>query len=579
MLIKLINRYIRPYLGYVAGVAALQLVAVCASLLLPTMNGQIIDQGVARADTDYIVHRGAQMLAVAGAQVLAQCAAVFLAANAAMKFGRDVRSALFNHALEFSAREINDLGTASLITRNTNDVLQVQTLVFMTCSLMISAPLTMAGGVFMALRQDVVLSWTILIAVAALAISVSVIVLRMTPLFQRQQFAVDEINRVTREQITGIRVVRAFTQEEQEQARFTHANDRLMKLGLSIGALFSLLFPLVMLILDVSQVGVMWLGGSRIDEGEMEVGKLIAFLTYLMQILMSVMMATMMVLMAPRAAVCAKRIMEVFKTDSSVTWRTDPVTSNSPGEEILRLDNVEFCYPGASQPVLENISFAIKRGQTTAIIGSTGAGKSTLVNLIPRLFNATDGRVLVDGVDVVNYDPNKLWAKIGLVPQKAYLFSGTVASNLKVGKPDASEDEMRAALKVAQADFVEQLGSGEESGLNAKISQGGTNVSGGQRQRLAIARALIKKPDLYIFDDAFSALDASTEARLRSQLSHATTDAGVLIVAQRVSSISHADQIVVLENGRIDGIGTHEELLNSCRTYREIVESQEQVSA
>ena len=578
MLVKLINRFIRPYLGYVAGVACLQLVAVAASLLLPTMNGEIIDQGVARAYTDYIVRRGVQMLLVALAQVLAQCGAVFLAANAAMKFGRDVRAALYDHAIGFSAREVNEFGAASLITRNTNDVLQVQTLVFLTCSLMISAPLTMAGGVFMALRQDVVLSWTILFAVLALAIVVSFIVLRMAPLFQRQQFAVDEINRVTREQITGIRVVRAFTREPREQERFTEANERLLNLGLRIGTLFSLLFPLVMLILDVSQIGVMWLGSSRIDSGDMAVGKLIAFLTYLMQILISVMMATMMVLMAPRAAVCAKRIMEVFNTDSSVVWREDPA-ANKSSDEVLRLDSVGFCYPGAPQPVLDDVSFAIKRGQTTAIIGSTGAGKSTLVNLIPRLIDATTGTVYVAGTDVKDYEPNELWAKIGLVPQKAYLFSGTVASNLQMGKTDAGEDEMRRALEIAQANFVDELGSGEESGLNAKISQGGTNVSGGQRQRLAIARALIKQPELYIFDDSFSALDAATEARLRTELGKATGMSAVLIVAQRVSSISQADQIIVLENGRVDGIGTHEQLLAGCQTYREIVESQEQVRA
>ncbi len=569
MLVKLINRYIRPYYGLLAGVLVCQLIATAASLTLPTLNAQIIDNGVAKGDTDYIWRHGAIMLAVALVQAIGQVIAVYFGAKAAMSFGRDVRSAVFTRTLSFSTREVNRFGAPSLITRTTNDVQQVQMLVLMTCIMMVSAPITMVGGVIMALREDRMLSWLILVAVVLLGGVIGVLVWRMTPLFEANQRKIDTLNQVVREQITGIRVIRAFVREPLERRRFEQANGDLMRLAFAIGSLFAVLFPFVMLVMNLGSVGVMWFGAMRIDAGEMMVGQLTAFLTYLMQILMSVMMATMMVMMAPRAAVCAVRIMEVLDTESSVVPPTDPVTE-LPETGTVRFEDVEFAYPGADEPVLSGISFELKPGQTTAIVGSTGSGKTTLVNLIPRLFDVTEGRVLVDGVDVRQIEPDVLWSRIGLVPQKPYLFSGTVASNMRYGDPDASDTEIWEALEVAQADFVAEM----DGQLEASIAQGGSNVSGGQRQRLSIARTLVKRPEVYVFDDAFSALDVATDARLRAALAPRTRDAAVLIVAQRVSTIKQADQIVVLEHGRLVGLGTHHELMASCQTYREIVESQ-----
>ncbi|GAA2180784.1 ABC transporter ATP-binding protein [Brooklawnia cerclae] len=570
MLIKLINRYIRPYSGLLIGVLVAQLVATASSLYLPSLNASIIDDGVANGDTGYIWSHGGIMLAVSLTQALCQIAAAYFGAKAAMLFGRDVRSAVFNRTLSFSTREINQFGAPSLITRTTNDVQQVQMLVLMTCVMMISAPITMIGGVFMALREDRVLSWLILVAVIVLGGVIGILVTRMTPLFQSQQTKIDTLNRVVREQITGIRVIRAFGREPLERERFRGANYDLMRLGFSIGTLFAVLFPFVMLVMNLGSVGVMWFGGMRIDAGDMQVGQLTAFITYLMQILMSVMMATMMVMMAPRAAVCATRIMEVLDTSSSVVPSSEPVTELSE-HGTVRFEDVGFAYPGAEAPVLTGITFDMRPGQTTAIVGSTGSGKTTLVNLIPRLFDVTTGRVLVDGVDVRDIAPEALWARIGLVPQKAYLFSGTIASNLRHGDPAATDESMWQALDVAQAsDFVSEL----DGGLEAPVAQGGTNVSGGQRQRLSIARALVKSPEIYVFDDAFSALDVATDARLRAALSSLTSEAAVLIVAQRVSTIRQADQIIVLEDGHIVGIGNHDDLMDSCPTYREIVESQ-----
>lgn len=570
MLIKLINRHIKPYWGLIGAVLALQLVATIASLYLPNLNARIIDQGVARGDTHYIWVHGAWMLGVSLVQVAAQIAAVWFGARAAMQFGRDVRDAIFHRVLGFSSRELNHFGAPSLLTRTTNDVQQVQQLVLMTCVMMISAPITMVGGIIMAVREDPGMSWLILAAVAALAAGVVLLIWRVTPLFGIQQSRIDNLNRVLREQITGIRVVRAFVREPHEAKRFEQTNADLTQTATSLGRHMSFMFPFVMLIMNLGSVGVMWFGGHRIAEGHIQVGQLTAFLTYLMQILMSVMMATMMLVFAPRAAVCAGRIMEVLDTSSSVIPPQEGVTELA-GRGVLEMRDVEFTYPGAEVPVLDEINLQLAPGRTTAIIGSTGSGKSTLVNLIPRLFDVTGGQVLVDGIDVREIDPDTLWARVGLVPQKPWLFSGTVASNLRYGKPDATDDELWAALETAQAaDFVREM----DGQLEAEIAQGGTNVSGGQRQRLSIARALVKKPGIYVFDDSFSALDVATDARLRAALAKETTGSAVLIVAQRVSTIREADEILVLEDGRIVGRGTHDQLLASCPTYVEIVDSQ-----
>lgn len=570
MLVKLINRYIKPYGALLVGVVVFQLLATGASLLLPSLNGDLIDNGVARGDTAYVLRRGALMLAISVVQAASQITAVYFGARAAMAFGRDVRAAVFDRALSFSTREMNQFGAPSLITRTTNDVQQVQMLVLMTCIMMVTAPITMVGGVFMALREDRGLSWLILVAVVLLGSVIGLLVWRMTPLFQANQRKIDTVNRVVREQITGIRVIRAFTREPLERERFEDANSSLMRLSIAIGALFAVLFPFVTLVMNLGSVGVMWFGGLRIDAGQMMVGQLTAFLTYLMQILTSVMMSTMMVMMVPRAAVTARRIMEVLNTSSSVVPPANPVT-DLPEQGTVRFDDVEFAYPGADAPVLSDINFELQPGQTTAVVGSTGSGKTTLVNLIPRLFDATGGRVLVDGVDVRDIDPDLLWSRIGLIPQRPYLFTGTVRSNMHYGDPLATDEQIWQALRIAQADdFVARM----DGQLDAPIAQGGTNVSGGQRQRLSIARAVVKRPEIFVFDDAFSALDVATDARLRAALAAQTRDAAVLIVAQRVSTIRQADQIVVLDHGRIVGLGSHDELLARCQTYREIVESQ-----
>ncbi len=574
MLIRLLLKYLRPYRGLLAMVAVLQLIASAASLYLPSLNAKIIDDGVARGDTNAIWANGALMLGGSLVQAAAQISAVFFGSQAAMKFGRDVRQAVFGRVLSFSTREVNQFGAPSLITRNTNDVQQVQMLVFMTCSMMISAPIMMTGGVIMAMREDVGLSWLIAVAVTLLAVTIGVLVVQMVPLFKLQQTRIDGINRVLREQISGLRVVRAFVREPHERTRFADANADLTDTATRLGRRMMTLFPAVFFIMNLSTVAVMWFGGIRVDGGFMQVGQLMAYLNYLMQILMSVMMATMMVMIAPRAAVCATRIQEVLDTDTSV------VVPDHGVKTVLRhgdveMDDVGFTYPGAEQPVLQNISLRVRPGETTAIVGSTGSGKTTLTNLLVRLIDATTGSVRIDGVDVRELDPDTLWAKVGLVPQRPYLFSGTVASNLRFGNPDATDEELWHALEVAQAaDFVRA----KPDGLHTAISQGGTNVSGGQRQRLCIARALVKRPEVYIFDDSFSALDVATDARLRAALASETADAAVIVVAQRVSSIRDADQIVVLDDGRIIGIGTHDELLATSPTYAEIVESQFQAT-
>jgi ATP-binding cassette subfamily B protein len=570
MLLDLLKTFLTPYRRSIAIVVALHLVGTLAALYLPSLNADIIDNGVVTGDTGYIVRIGIVMLIVSLIQVACTITAVYFGARTAMAFGRDVRSSVFRRVAEFSSREVSRFGAPSLITRNTNDVQQVQMLVLMTFTMLISAPIMMVGGIVMALREDVGLSWLVAVAVPVLGVLVGLIISRMVPAFRLMQERIDDVNRVLREQTTGIRVLRAFVREPFEAARFGQANRELTDVALTVGRWMAAIFPTVLLVMNVSSVAVLWFGGLRVDAGVMEIGSLTAFLSYLIQILMSVMMATFMLILVPRASVSADRIGEVLHTESSVVPPATGVTQLR-GRGELEFRGVSFRYPGASHPVLSDVSFTAGPGQTTAIIGSTGAGKTTLVNLIPRLFDVTTGTVLVDGVDVRELDPDTLWSKIGLVPQQAYLFSGTVRSNLLYGRPDATDEEMWAALDTAQAaDFVRDM----PEGLHAPIAQGGTNVSGGQRQRLAIARALLREPDLYLFDDSFSALDLTTDARLRRALRRRTTDATVLIVAQRVSTIVDADQIIVLEDGLIVGLGTHDELLASCPTYVEIVESQ-----
>jgi ATP-binding cassette subfamily B protein len=570
VLIRILRRFLRPYRRVLAAVVVLQLVGTMAALYLPSLNASIIDDGVAQGDTDVIWRLGAVMLAVSLLQIVCAIAATYLGARTAMGFGRDVRGELFDRVLGFSSRELNSFGAPSLITRTTNDVQQVQMLVLLSTTMFVAAPITMVGGIGMALREDVGLSWLVVVAVPLLALSIWLVIRKMGPLFRVMQTQIDTLNRVLREQITGIRVVRAFVREPYETARFSAANAELTATATSVGRLVASIFPIVMFLLNVSSVAVLWFGAQRVDSGQMQIGSLTAFLSYLVQILMAVMMATFLLMIAPRAMVCAERIEEVLATESSVVTAPRPVTALATTSEVA-FEHAQFTYPGAEAPVLHDISFTARPGQTTAIIGSTGAGKSTLVSLIPRLVDVTAGSVTVDGVEVRKLDPDLLWSRIGLVPQKPFLFSGTVASNLRYGKPDATDDELWRALEVAQADdFVRAM----PEQLEAPISQGGTNVSGGQRQRLSIARALVKRPEIYVFDDSFSALDVTTDARLRAALARETASACVIIVGQRVATIREADQIIVLEHGEVVGTGTHNELLATCPTYDEIVSSQ-----
>jgi ATP-binding cassette, subfamily B, multidrug efflux pump len=570
VLTRLLRTYLRPYRKDLTAVLVLQLVGTIASLYLPSLNADIIDFGIARGDTGYIVSTGGWMLTVTMLQIVCSVGAVYFGARTAMAFGRDVRGAIFHRVGEFSAREVSGFGPPSLITRTTNDVQQVQLLVAMICTMFVTAPIMCVAGVIMALREDVGLSWLLLVCVPALVICIGLIISRMVPQFRLMQERIDEVNRVLREQLTGIRVVRAFVREPAETRRFADANTALTDTAMRVGRLQALIFPTVMLILNASSIAVLWFGAERVDAGQMQIGALTAFLNYLMQILMAVMMATFISMMIPRAAVCAERINEVLDTDPSVVPPAKPVRE-LPRHADVELRDVEFRYPGAADPVLRDVSFRAEAGRTTAIVGSTGSGKSTLLSLIPRLIDVTAGALLVDGVDVREADPELLCERIGLVPQRAYLFTGTVASNLRYGNPDATDDELWAALEIAQArEFVEDM----PGGLEAPIAQGGTNVSGGQRQRLSIARALVRRPEIYLFDDSFSALDLSTDAALRAALRPHVRDAAVIVVAQRVSTILDADQIVVLDKGSVVGAGTHRELMRTCPTYVEIVESQ-----
>jgi ATP-binding cassette subfamily B protein len=575
MLMRVLRTYLRPYSKLLNAVVALQLLGTMASLYLPSLNADIIDRGIAQGDTDYIVHTGGWMLLVSGVQIVCSIVASYFGAKAAMLFGRDLRGAIFHRVGGFSDREVAQFGAPSLITRTTNDVQQVQLLVAITCTMLVAAPIMCVGGVIMALREDVGLSWLMLVSVPVMVLMIGLIIRRMVPQFRLMQDRIDAVNRVLREQLSGIRVVRAFVREPYESARFGVANEDLTATALQVGRLQALIFPTVMLVFNASSVAVLWFGASRVDSGQIEIGALTAFIQYLVQILMSVMMATFMLMMVPRAAVSSERITEVLDTESSVKSPQKPVRTTSE-RGTVELRNVEFQYPGAEVPVLRDVSLRAEPGRTTAIIGSTGAGKTTLLSLIPRLFDATGGTVLVDGVDVCELDLDVLWSRIAIVPQRPYLFSGTIASNLRYGNPDASDEELWRCLEIAQArDFVEAM----PEGLEAPVTQGGTNVSGGQRQRLAIARALVHRPEIYLFDDSFSALDLGTDARLRAALRPVTADAAVIIVAQRVSTIIEADQIVVLEDGEIVGVGRHEELLDTCQTYLEIVESQQAVGA
>ena len=570
MLIRLIRRCLRPYAGLFLCVLVLQFAQVMASLYLPTLNADIIDEGVATGDAGYIWRMGAFMLVVSVGQGVCSVAATYLAARAAMSMGRDLRGEVFERVSGFCEREITAFGAGSLITRNTNDVQQVQMLVMMGCTMLVTAPVMAVGGIIMAITRAPSLSWLIGVSVPVLLVAVGLIVGRMLPLFRSYQDKLDAINRVMREQLTGIRVIRAFVREQAETERFEDANTDIARVGERVGQLFVLLFPLVMLVLDVTIVGVIWFGGHQVGDGDVEVGTLIAFMSYLMQILMGIVMASFMTIMIPRAAVCAERISEVLATPPTITSSPDAVdTFPTPGTVEMR--DVTFVYPDADARVLAEVSFTVQPGTTTAIVGSTASGKSTVVRLLARLLEASSGQVLIGGTDVREADPEALWAQMGLVPQQPFLFAGTVASNLRLGREEATDDELWKALEVAQAkDFVSAM----DGGLEAAIAQGGTNVSGGQRQRLAIARALVRRPDILIFDDSFSALDVSTDARLREAMGPATAGITKVIVAQRVSTIVEADQILVLDGGHLVGSGTHTELLATCPVYREIVTSQ-----
>ena len=585
-MIRLLRRYLRPYAWPIAVVLVLLLVQAIGNLYLPTLQGEIINDGVSKGDTEFITSTGIFMLVVTFVVGAASIVGVYFSAQVAMGFGRDVRSAIFRQVEAFSQVEINKFGTPSLITRNTNDVQQVQTLVFMVLALMISAPILIVGGIILAVRQDVPLSGLLAVVLPLMVAFIAIIMSRAIPLFRAMQVKLDRINQVMRETLAGVRVIRAFVRTDHEEKRFDDANVDLFDTALRVNRLFAITIPVMTLILNLSTVGVMWFGALRVESGEMPIGNLTAFLQYLLQILFAVLMAVFMFIFVPRAAVSAGRIQEVLETEPSVHDPEHPVkpaavAGAGDGREgrdgkpglggRIEFRDVEFRYPGAQDPVLHHVSFVAEPGETVAIVGSTGSGKTTLVNLIPRFYDVTDGAVLIDGVDVREMDRADVWRRLGVIPQKAFLFTGTVASNLRFGDEDATDEQLWAALAVAQGrDFVQEM----EGGLEAPITQGGTNVSGGQRQRLAIARALVKQAGILIFDDSFSALDFGTDARLRAALDREMGWATRLIVAQRVGTIMKADRILVMDAGRIVGSGTHAELLTTSETYREIVYSQ-----
>ena len=575
MLGRLLIRYLSRYRWLLLGVLLFQFASALASLYLPSLNADIIDKGVANTDIGFIWRTGSIMLLVSLGQILASIIATYMAARAAMGAGRDIRSDVFARVSSFSEREVSYFGAGSLITRNTNDVQQVQMFAMMGATMLITAPMLAIGGIIMAIRQDVGLSWIIGVSVPVLLLFAILIISRMVPLFRSYQKKLDAVNRVMREQLTGVRVIRAFVREVIEAERFRIANTDIMVVGRKVGSLFVLLFPVAMLVLNVTVVAVIWFGAVEIDGGNVQIGTLFAFMQYIGQIMFGVLMASFMAIMIPRAAVSAERIGEVLDAEASLVRAENGVTEFAdPG--AVAFDDVEFTYPGAEAPVLHGISFHAARGETVAIVGSTGAGKTTLISLVPRLFDATGGAVRVGGVDVREADAEHLWAQIGLVPQRPFLFSGTVASNLRFGKEDATDEELWRALEIAQArDFVQEM----PEGLDSPIAQGGTNVSGGQRQRLAIARAIVHEPQVLVFDDSFSALDLTTDARLRQALWRELPEVTKIVVAQRISTITDADRIVVLEGGTVAASGTHDELLERSDTYREIVESQLGVDA
>ena len=570
MLIPLLRQYLRPYHWPILVVIFFQLVQTMASLYLPGLNAKIIDDGVAKGDTDYIWRVGALMIGVTIVQVVCNIVAVYVGAKVAMAVGRDLRAGVFASVESFSSQEVKAFGAPTLITRNTNDVQQVQLLLFVGLTMLVAAPITGIGGLGMAMREDVPLSGIFLIVLPVLTVTLGLIIARMRPLFRTMQIRIDTLNHIMREQITGVRVVRAFVREDHETERFGEANELNREVAVSVGKLMSLFFPLLMGVMNLSVVLALWWGASRVGSGNLEIGQLIAFQQYLIQTLMAVMMATFMFMIWPRSEVSAERITEVLETKPSIDMEPDVPQVTLDGGR-LEVNNATYSYPGAEQDVIHNVSLTATPGQTTAIVGSTGSGKSTLLGLITRLFDVSSGVVRIDGHDVRGLRPADVWAAIGLVPQKALLFSGTIASSLRFGKSDASEDELWHALEVAQAaDFVRAL----PDGLESDVSQGGSNFSGGQRQRLAIARAFVKQPKIYIFDDSFSALDYATDAALRQAMRAETTDAAVVIVAQRISTIRNAETIVVLDEGCVVGTGTHNELMESCEVYREIVFSQ-----
>ncbi len=570
MLWALLRRHVQPYRKLLATVATLQVISTLATLYLPTINAAIIDDGVAQGDLRRIVELGAVMLGVTALQVVCAVGAVYFGSRAAMGVGRDLRSAVFRHVTGFSAEETARFGAPSLLTRTTNDAQQIQLLVQLTCTMLITAPIMGVGGIAMAVHQNAGLSWLLVVSVPVLALTNYWIVSHLLPIFRRLQRQIDGINRVMREQLTGLRVVRAFAREPFERNRFAEANQDLAGTALEAGRWQALMLPVTTLVINVSSVALIWFGGLRIDAGEMQVGSLIAFLAYFMQILMAVLMATFILVIIPRASVCAERITEVLDTRPAVVSPAEPVTLSHIAGEVV-FDDATFRYEGADRPVLQRVSLTARPGETTAVVGSTGSGKSTLIAMICRLYDVTSGSVRVDGVDVREIDLDQLWHSIGLVPQRGYLFAGTVADNLLFGKADATEDEMWAALRVAAA---EEFVAAHPDGLHMRIAQGGMSLSGGQRQRLAIARAVIRRPAIYLFDDAFSALDVHTDARGRAALAAAAAGATVIIVSQRISTVSSADQIVVVDNGTVVGSGTHDDLLAGCAAYRELADSQ-----
>jgi ATP-binding cassette subfamily B protein len=570
--IGLLRRYLRPYSAPMALVVTLLVIQAVGNLWLPSLNADIINKGVLTGDVGYILQVGGVMLALALLLGVASITGVYYGSKVAMGFGRDVRSALFNQVERFSLRELNDFGAPSLITRTTNDVQQVQMLVLMGLTMLVLAPITAVGGVFMALRENVTLSGLLLVIVPVMMLIVGLVMRRAIPLFRSVQKKIDQINRVLRENLTGVRVIRAFVRTRHEEERFARANEDLTATTLAVNRLLALTMPSIMLVFNLSSVAILWFGGLLVDRGDMQIGDLTAFLSYIMQILMSVMMAVMMIAFIPRAAASGERIQAVLDVAPGIVDAPPDSAQPAPaGPGVVELRDVTFRYPGAEEPVLCGVSLRLEPGQTTAVVGSTGSGKTTLLNLLPRLYDVSEGAVLLDGVDVRHVRQDDLRAALGVVPQKAFLFNGTVASNVRIGRHEASDEEVWAALDVAQArDFVAAM----PAGLEAPVEQGGANLSGGQRQRLAIARALVRRPRVYLFDDSFSALDAATDARLRAALWPVTREATVLIVAQRVSTILRADQIVVLDGGRVVGVGQHAELLTTCPTYAEIVSSQ-----